>query len=168
VIYEYELGNVFYCKNTGVFIALESENYMEGRLIEFDYPFEGTNEGPSVDIREPDPDENINSDTVDVEVRATDDKPGLIVEVKLDDGDWVEMDYIEDDDWEYTFTDVDDGEHTIYARAIDSDGAEDTDSVTFTVGKGDGSPPGITPGFEFPLSILCLISLLGYYKRRKT
>lgn len=146
-------------------------------MIDFDYPFKGTNEEPYVDIKEPDRRETIDSSTIDVNVTAYDDKPGLIVEVKLDDGDWKEMEntqgdgweYTQDYEWVYTFTDVDEGDHTIYARATDSDGAEDIDSVLFTVGQEDGSkpPPTVTPGFEITLPISCLLSLFVYYKRRK-
>ncbi|MFX1547368.1 MAG: Heimdall-CTERM domain-containing surface protein, partial [Promethearchaeota archaeon] len=82
---------------------------------------------------------------------------------------------ISDTRWSYTFTDVSEGDHTIQVRATDSDGIQVTKSVSFTIGAKETSYtrekdeiPSISPGFEFSLLFISLISIFFYYKRRKS
>jgi len=55
-------------------------------------------------------------------------------EVRLDDGDWINVTL----QTNYTFEDVDDGNHTVYVRAINTAGFESYDYVEFIV---DTTPP---------------------------
>ncbi|MFX1247743.1 MAG: Ig-like domain-containing protein [Promethearchaeota archaeon] len=168
-------GFAYFDKITGVFISLETPNYLNGRLIDFIYPFVQVNDPPYLSIREPDDGDTFDTNTIEVEVTATDDKPGLRVEVQLDEEDWELMTKISDTRWSYTFTDVSEGDHTIQVRATDSDGIQVTKSVSFTIGAKETSYtrekdeiPSISPGFEFSLLFISLISIFFYYKRRKS
>lgn len=171
---EEEAGFAYFCKITGVVIALESPNYMHGRLIDFDYPFSPFNAPPSVRIYEPDEGDTFNTGNIEVEVTTSDDKPGLTVEVKLDDGPWEEMTEVREDRWEYTFEDVSEGEHEISVKATDSEGLQVTESVSFEVGEIETSkteetvrPPSISPGFEIILPMIGLASLFFFRKRKR-
>ncbi|MFX1505880.1 MAG: Ig-like domain-containing protein [Promethearchaeota archaeon] len=168
---EEEAGFAYFCKITGVVIALESSNYIHGRLIDFDYPFIPFNAPPSLRIQEPDEGDTFNTGTIEVEVTTSDDKPGLAVEVKLDDGPWEEMTEVREDRWEYSFEDVSEGEHEISVRATDSEGLQVTESVSFEVGEietseTDGAPL-ISPGFEIIFPMIGLVLLFFSKKRRK-
>ncbi|UCG02214.1 MAG: hypothetical protein JSW11_21810 [Candidatus Heimdallarchaeota archaeon] len=168
----------YYCKKTGVFIALEAPEFISGRLIDFNYPFGDINERPTITIDEPKSGDtfDISTDTIEVQVTASDDKAGLKVKIKLDGGDWQDMTHTEGDQYSYTFTDLSAGRHTVRVVAIDNENLEATDSIRFTIEteetstseETEGELPSISPGFEVILPLICLFPIFFYRKHRKS
>ncbi|MFW6447919.1 MAG: S8 family serine peptidase [Halobacteriota archaeon] len=101
------------------------------------------NTAPSCSIANPNDGDTV-SDDVTIQVDASDeedDDTSLDVEVAIDDGTWNTAEYDSDSgSYEYGWdtTAEDDGDHTIDARATDSDGATtDADTISVTVDNGD-------------------------------
>ncbi len=122
------------------------DEFAEGeRLIEMRAEDEAGNEAnasltviiddtpPELEIVSPDEGDLLSSETVTLSWTVSDDSP-YTVEVSEDAVAWTEA---EGDSHEFT---LDDGQHTLYVRAVDAAGNVNTSSVNFTV---DTEPPQI-------------------------
>ncbi|MFP4608333.1 MAG: Ig-like domain-containing protein, partial [Candidatus Aenigmatarchaeota archaeon] len=93
---------------------------------------------PVLEILEPQENQYIDHDEVTVEWNATDNTTGIdYFEVRLDGGNWIDV----GTDTNYTFSNLDDGEHTVDVKAWDKAGNNHVESVTFTV---DTTPPSVS------------------------
>ncbi|MEF8874798.1 MAG: S8 family serine peptidase, partial [Candidatus Thermoplasmatota archaeon] len=120
---------------------LESGTYTV-RVIGEDVPADGNNdgnasqdyaltiyngiEGPSINIDSPTENEIIRRSTVTTEWTSANFDHN---EVRLDSGSWIDVGISE----QYTFEDVEDGNHTVEVRSIGTEGKTALDSVNFTV-----------------------------------
>lgn len=102
-----------------------------------------SNSSPSCTIVDPNDGDTV-SGTVTVQVNASDeedDDTSLDVEVSIDDSNWQTATYNDESGYyekEWDTTGVDDGDHTIQARATDSDGATtESAQITVTVDNSD-------------------------------
>lgn len=94
-------------------------------------------EGPTIQIINPEDGETYDYENVQIEIEASDDRDVPVVLYRIDGSSQV---YTYDGIVTHTFSE---GVHTIEAKAIDSDGLEAYDGVTFTVELEDNQDPTI-------------------------
>ena len=144
-------------KSTAENIGLSDNEQGEGLLdvaAALDAEVDDSNTAPSCSIESPS-DGDIVSETVTIQVDATDEEDSddsLDVEVSIDGGSWETTSYNTDSgyyEYDWDTTAEDDGDHTLQARATDSDGATtESDQITVTVDNTDDDNAPTIDQFE--------------------
>ena len=132
-------------RDTAEDIGLDDDEQGYGLLDAEAAVSDDANTAPSCTIVNPNDGDTV-SGTVTVQVDASDeedDDTNLDVEVSIDGGTYQSAGYNSDSgyyEYDWDTTGVDDGDHTIDARATDSDGATtEADQITVTVDNNDGT-----------------------------
>ncbi len=129
---------------------------------------------PLVEINDPEIGEFVTTEEITVEGTASDNVELGSVEVRVNDGNWREVDASAA--WS-TQVELEEGENLIEARAIDTSGNEALDSVTVTYqppeeGNDTGDEEKVSsPGFRASLAIVIVMAIaliLSRIKRRRS
>jgi len=111
---------------------------------------------PTVTITSPSPGYEIKSSTITVTWTGSDETSGIShYEIRLDTGSWINIGRNID----YTFTELDEGNHTIDLKAIDKAGNTKQDTVNFIVNRSPLFGPGYTE--EAALTATIIIAIFG-------
>lgn len=120
---------------------------------------------PTVEILNP-----SDGDAVAVEftvvAEVNEDKEGFTVEVRMDNGEWQTMSVDSGTGgYFFTFSDVEEGSHTVTVRVTDSAGQEATDIINVRVDS-EASITSTSPGFEAVALFIAFVGLAYVWRRR--
>jgi 1A family penicillin-binding protein len=119
---------------------------------------------PTINITQPRSDANITQFPLQVAVSVSGENPIARVELIVD-GNRVAT--ATSSPYTFTIRQLSDGQHVIAARAIDSKGAQSTDSVTITVGKPDKDEPEATSSLNQPSGTATTTQVTTSERRRE-